>query len=634
MFTERRKHPRYMALVRAGAVCGELRFDVVCSDIGPGGAYCSSRVQPPVGSRIEVSLRPPGPGTPTVAMVCKIVHCLAASGVKPAGFGIQWETGVSRTGAGALLAVLRGLLRIAGPERLIVSSPSQATFQFSDLAKLDSAAGSQAQPNREAAVAGVRSGRSTGPTQQEVMLTPFERRMAERRGHGLRTESYPGGPSAVSGWPAPTLEGRSGPVGRNSVDAGSPPPHLQRQADPGAFPSASATPGSASPLQTAPAGAQSGPDAGQNQQGPQQLTIAPPPQPVAGQAVAPEQARGRELGSVAAIASEPLPPAARGAVPAASGPPPRPEANSLHWTGGGNFSTTLGGFTLPPLKPADPSTSSAHSWPVGVPPSLAERYGRFVLLGQGGAGIVFRAQDMLLEQPVVIKFMTGSMLAAEQARRYFLREFKIAAAMQHSNIVKLYDVGIAQGVLYYSMEYVPGHTLGDWLTQGRLVDDSRFVYSVARQLGDALDYAHTHGIVHRDVKPNNVLVAEDGTLKLFDFGLARTVGAGSDQSMIVGTPYYMAPEQAAGGVLDHRVDIYALGVVLYRMLAGRVPFNEGNVMLAHLTQHPPDPRQFNPKISSAVCQVLARMLAKRAEQRFDRCADVTAALGIALFDGR
>lgn len=272
-----------------------------------------------------------------------------------------------------------------------------------------------------------------------------------------------------------------------------------------------------------------------------------------------------------------------------------------------------------------------RSWPTGVPRSLAERYAELTLLGQGGHGVVFRAMDLLLERFVVLKFLAGTGMAADQARRYFLREFKVTADLIHPNIVRLYDIGSADGTLYYTMEYVPGHPLGQYLGKNQRIEDHPFVYSVFAQLASALDHAHAKSVLHRDVKPNNVLVAEDGSVRLFDFGLARLLAdGGKDQSMVVGTPFYMAPEMQRTSPIDHRADQYALGVVLYRMLTGRVPFADGNVFLAHAIAPVPDPRVFHAELPGAVSPVLLKMLAKDPDARFDSCAEAAAALHPAL----
>jgi tRNA A-37 threonylcarbamoyl transferase component Bud32 len=266
-------------------------------------------------------------------------------------------------------------------------------------------------------------------------------------------------------------------------------------------------------------------------------------------------------------------------------------------------------------------------WPSGVPVSLATRYEGLSRIGQGGNGVVYRATDKLLGRQVVLKFMLEGTMPSDMARKYFLREVKMAAALNHPNIVHIYDVGEADGMPWYAMEFIDGRPLTAHMQHGEPVRDRRWMVRMLSQLCAALDHAHAQGMVHRDIKPDNVLVAQDGTVKLLDFGLARILDEGfGEQSVLAGTPYYMAPEQLSGGVVDHRADIYALGVVLFRMLAGVLPFTEGNVFVAHAIEPVPDLRTFDATLPADAIAVVERCLAKKADDRFDTCAPVAAAI--------
>ena len=277
--------------------------------------------------------------------------------------------------------------------------------------------------------------------------------------------------------------------------------------------------------------------------------------------------------------------------------------------------------------------AAAGAWPVGVPKSLSSRYDHLEHLGQGGNGIVFRATDVLLDRFVVLKFMAQGALSSDLARRYFLREVKLAAGLSHPNIVHIYDLGNTDGVLYYAMEYVEGRPMTEYLFQDEPMADWAFAYSILAQLAEALDFAHSQGVLHRDVKPDNVLISSDGVVKLFDFGLARAYGEGfGDKSMLVGTPHYMAPEQFTSGKVESRTDLYALGVLAYRLMAGRLPFRDSNVFVGHAMEAPPDPRTFNLRLPKGVQSVIGHMLAKRPEDRPDRCRDAIAALYKVLFE--
>lgn len=273
-----------------------------------------------------------------------------------------------------------------------------------------------------------------------------------------------------------------------------------------------------------------------------------------------------------------------------------------------------------------------ETWPAGVPRSMSHRYNYLQILGQGGHGVVYRARDTMLERHVVLKLLVQSVLGTDVARRYFQREVKLAASLNHPNIVHIYDVGEAEGVLWYAMEFVDGVPLAQYLLPGQPLADPGFQYSVFSQLCEALDHAHTQGILHRDVKPDNVLVASDGTVKLFDFGLARAADQGfGEYSLLLGTPHYMAPEQLTGGTITRATDIYALGILLYRLVAGEVPFREGNVFAAHVLEPVPDPRRLVPSISPQTVAVLMKLLAKKPEDRYSNCRQAAIDLWPSLF---
>ncbi len=270
-------------------------------------------------------------------------------------------------------------------------------------------------------------------------------------------------------------------------------------------------------------------------------------------------------------------------------------------------------------------------WPDAVPVSLSERYANLTVTGTGGHGVVYRARDTLLDREVVLKFMRSSGLAADHGRHRFLREAKVAGNLHHPNIVELHDVAIAEGIIYYSMEFIDGMTLHAYLTQMAPVRDPAQVWSLMAQLLSAVGYAHAHGVLHLDIKPENVMVTEDGVLKLFDFGLARRRDEAFDPATMVGTPAYMAPEQVDPRRIDHRSDIYSLGIVLYRMITGVLPFRHGNLLAAHARDPVPDPRLYQADTPAAVVALVLGMLAKQPELRPNSCTEVSDALCAALF---
>src|SRR5438552_3537700 len=264
--------------------------------------------------------------------------------------------------------------------------------------------------------------------------------------------------------------------------------------------------------------------------------------------------------------------------------------------------------------------------------ALGDRYRIERVLGRGGMATVYVAEDLRHRRQVAIKVLRPDVAAAIGAER-FLREIAIAARLTHPHVLPLIDSGQADGSLYYVMPYVRGETLRE-----RLVREQRFALKdalrIAREVGAGLDYAHREGFVHRDVKPENVLLA-DGHAVLADFGIARAIfQAGGEHvtevGLAIGTPEYMSPEQAAGDrELDGRCDVYALACVVYEMLAGEPPFsgNSARAIVARHLSEPPTPlRARRPDAPAAVEQALARALAKDPADRFARVAEFTAAL--------
>jgi hypothetical protein len=258
--------------------------------------------------------------------------------------------------------------------------------------------------------------------------------------------------------------------------------------------------------------------------------------------------------------------------------------------------------------------------------------------GSGGMGVVYRAEETGLGgRPVALKLLPPALAGDPDFRARFLREMRVAAAIDHPNIVPIYRAGEDRGLLYLAMRYVHASDLRRSLeTEGRL--DPARALAILDQVARALDTAHARGLVHRDVKPGNILLAPpvlDGDAEhvyLVDFGLARadsddrSLGGGGS---FLGTPRYASPEQAAGRPVDGRTDGYALGCVLYECLTGQPPFPGGSgeaVLLAHLEAAPPRVTTLRPDLPPAIDQVIARALAKAPEDRFPSCrALVTAA---------
>ena len=240
-------------------------------------------------------------------------------------------------------------------------------------------------------------------------------------------------------------------------------------------------------------------------------------------------------------------------------------------------------------------------------------------LGAGGMADVYLAEDQELGRRVAIKILNDRHANDEQFIERFRREAKNAAALNHPNIVSIYDRGEAEHTYYIAMEYLDGRSLKE-LIVGHGPAPVNVAIEYARQILSALRFAHRHGIVHRDIKPHNVLVDREGRVKVTDFGIAR---AGTSQmtetGSIVGTAQYLSPEQARGGEVDQRSDLYSLGVVLYELLTGKTPF-EGDtpveIAMKHLSATPQKPSELRPDIPPALDMVILRALAKDPDERY------------------
>lgn len=253
-------------------------------------------------------------------------------------------------------------------------------------------------------------------------------------------------------------------------------------------------------------------------------------------------------------------------------------------------------------------------------------------------GVVYLAFDSGIARPVAIKSIlipeTGSLNAAESLRAALIREARAAGSMAHPGIVTMHQMGESGGMVYLVMEYLPGGSLDDRLTEEAPVDPAWALQTLA-QIAGALDYAHGAGFVHRDIKPGNILLASEkaDVVKIADFGLARMVNSSQSLDKIAGTPHYMSPEQINGERLDGRSDQFALAQLAYRLLAGRVAFqaDDTRTLLARiLTATEPPAHAINPRLHPQVSQVLSKGLAKLPLDRFANCLDLIEALRLAL----
>lgn len=256
-------------------------------------------------------------------------------------------------------------------------------------------------------------------------------------------------------------------------------------------------------------------------------------------------------------------------------------------------------------------------------------YKVFGKLGSGAMAVVYKAKQISLDRTVAIKVLPKKFVQKSDYVERFYKEGRLAAKMNHNNIVQAIDVGEVGGLYYFVMEYVEGKTLYDDLSKGKIFDE-REAIDVIIQVAKALAHAHAQGLIHRDVKPKNIMINKDGVVKLADMGLARETSdikaAKHEQGKAFGTPYYIAPEQIRGEVdVDGRVDIYSLGGTLFHMVAGRVPFEAGTpseVMKKHLKEPLVPPDHINTALTMGISEVIEVMMAKDRRERYSKMEDV------------
>ncbi|MGB7296996.1 MAG: protein kinase [Candidatus Aminicenantales bacterium] len=262
--------------------------------------------------------------------------------------------------------------------------------------------------------------------------------------------------------------------------------------------------------------------------------------------------------------------------------------------------------------------------------TFAGRYQIIEELGKGGMGRVYKVFDTDIKEKVALKLLKPEIASDKETIERFSNELKYARKISHRNVCRMYDLAKAEGTHFITMEYVQGEDLKSLIRMSKRLEVGTAV-SIAKQICQGLAEAHRSGVVHRDLKPSNIMIDREGDAKIMDFGIARSLrGKGiTGAGMMIGTPEFMSPEQVEGKDIDQRSDIYSLGIILYEMATGRVPF-EGDtalsIALKHKTEIPKDPREFNPQIPEELSRLILKCMEKEKERRYQRVDEILAAL--------
>ena len=254
------------------------------------------------------------------------------------------------------------------------------------------------------------------------------------------------------------------------------------------------------------------------------------------------------------------------------------------------------------------------------------RYKIDKIIGIGGMAVVYRAIDLLMKRIVAVKMLRDEIAADEQSVRRFINESKAVAMLSHPNIVNIYDVSVRDNVKYIVMEYVEGITLKNYMTRKGILS-VREIISYSEQILHALEHAHAKGIVHRDIKPHNIMLLKNGLIKVMDFGIAKLPNAETVTmtDKAIGTVYYISPEQASGRPIDARSDLYSLGVLMYEMGCAQLPFNADSpvsVALMQVNDSALPPRKVNATLPVGLEQIILRAMEKDPTDRYQSAKDM------------
>jgi tetratricopeptide (TPR) repeat protein len=253
----------------------------------------------------------------------------------------------------------------------------------------------------------------------------------------------------------------------------------------------------------------------------------------------------------------------------------------------------------------------------------SERYRIIEKIGEGGMGVVFKAEDTVLKRVVALKILNKTLVADKRNLERFFSEARSTASLTQANIVTVYDVGQIKDDYFISMEYIEGENFMSLIRRKKTFSPSQIIF-IAIKLFKALDYSHRKGIIHRDIKPHNIMITKQKEIKIMDFGLAVILGdqKKGESGVITGTPYYMSPEQIQGIPVDHRTDIYSSGTTLFHLTTGHVPFKGENIFYQHLFDPVPPIKKFRSDLPEKLCHIIEKCMEKKREQRFQSAMEV------------
>ncbi len=260
---------------------------------------------------------------------------------------------------------------------------------------------------------------------------------------------------------------------------------------------------------------------------------------------------------------------------------------------------------------------------------LSNRYEILKKIGDGGMALVYSAKDKLLNRLVAVKILREQYATDKEFIDRFYREAQAAASLSHPNVVNVYDVGQLEKTPYIVMEYIEGQNLSEIIKEKGMLSEE-YVINIGIQICSALAHAHKHNIVHRDIKPHNILVTKDDNVKVTDFGIAAISSISiTETGVVLGSVSYFSPEQARGNKVDHQSDLYSLGVVLYEMLCGKVPFRGDtpiSIALKHIQEEPAPPAELNPKLGKELERIIIKLLNKKPKERYQSASELKSAL--------